>query len=240
MLNEHLRISKHFLLSSPPGQFEVIFRDLNEILVQTRTPLTSEWKEKVLNEYNERTGRVALQSTSSNDDHTAYDEMMKQYLQENYSGRGVKSNYSIDSYDDGKTTTILLYAERIQLHQYHAGSWTARYTIVEEEGGLVTMSGKISLHAHTFENGNLQLRSTIDLAPISNIKKDDTTTIIKQIQAWDETSVMDPLRNVYENMSSDILKQLRRVMPVTRTRFDWNVAGHRGIRELGSQVQGQK
>jgi len=227
---DQLRIARHLLLSSPPGQFELILRDLQDILSSSLTP---KWVEEIRTEYNSRTGREALLEPDQEKDKITdigLDEGMKNYIAEYYASQGVKSNYRITAGENGAEFSILLYAERIQLEHFHAGSWTARYSI-KTCGDAMAISGKISLHAHTFENGNLQIKSMVNLPEVQT-KKDG---IFKQIKKWDEESVMT-LRGVYDDMSGDILKKLRRVMPVTRTRFDWNVEGHRGIRELGVEV----
>ena len=56
--NDQLRIARHFLLSSPPGQFDHTLRDLHELLSSALTP---EWSEEIQKEYNSRSGREALQ-----------------------------------------------------------------------------------------------------------------------------------------------------------------------------------
>jgi len=236
---DDLRIAKHLLLSSPPGQFDLILSGLSEIL---QHPLTSKWKEDCLIEYNQRTGYRALVGVASTDTDNDgdYSEEIKRYLRDYYTSHGVKSHYIFDTNENTKTTNILLYAERVQLQHYHAGSWSARYTIEKDADSAaspsIVISGKITLHAHTFENGNVQIRSTADLAPLT-LPSASPLAVLQQIQSWEEEAVMKPLEKVYEDMSSEILKKLRRTMPITRTRFDWNESGHRGIRELGSQVQ---
>ena len=232
--SDQLRIAKHLLLSSPPGQFDLILQDLTEIISPSQ-----DWIKTIRHEHNSRTGREALDSSNApklENDSLDLQDGMQQYTDQFYNARGVNANHVLSSPNADGQVTILLYAERIQLQQYHAGSWTARYFInehVDEE--KLTISGKIVLHAHTFENGNLQLKSIVDLPRVETNK----SGIFQQIQKWDEDSVM-ALRGVYDDMSGDILKKLRRVMPVTRTRFDWNVEGHRGIRQLGIEVQNRE
>ena len=246
---DQLRIAKHLLLSAPPGQFDLIARDLCEIL-PSGSVLTPEWIHSVQIEYNSRTGRDALVNPESVSDSTtdadpdpmcqSLHEGMKNHLSQYYSSEGTQSNYSLTRSKDGGEYTLLLYAERIQLQHYHAGSWTARYTLqCHHTGDSVRISGKVRIHAHTFENGNLQLTSTADL-PETTTEMGSREEIFRQIRQWDEAIVLQPLRDVYEDMSGDILKKLRRVMPVTRTRFDWNVQGHRGIRELGAEVHSRE
>jgi hypothetical protein len=231
---DQLRIAKHLLLSSPPGQFHLVLQDLTEIVSPSQ-----EWIETVRKEYNSRTGREALldQQQQDQSDSLGLNDNMQQYIDDFHSSKGVQSNHVISHPNNDGLVTILLYAERIQLQQYHAGSWTARYFINEIDGnGTVSMSGTLVIHAHTFEIGNLQLKSIVNLPVVETSK----SGIFQQIQKWEEESV-GTLRGIYDDMSGEVLKKLRRVMPVTRTRFGWkNAEGHKGIRQLGIEVQNRE
>mmetsp|Transcript_20606 Transcript_20606/g.30404 ORF Transcript_20606/g.30404 Transcript_20606/m.30404 type:complete len:238 (-) Transcript_20606:53-766(-) len=233
--SDQLRIAKHLLLSSPPGQFHLVLQDLTEIVSPPQ-----EWIATIRKEHDSRTGREALdqrdQQQQDQSDSLGLKDNMQKYIDEFYSSKGVQSNHVISPPNNDGQVTILLYAERIQLQQYHAGSWTARYFINENDGNdTVSMSGTIVIHAHTFENGNLQLKSIVDLPRVETSK----SGIFQQIQKWDEESVVT-LRGIYDDMSGEVLKKLRRVMPITRTRFDWNAEGHKGIRQLGIEVQNRE
>lgn len=229
---DQLAIARDLLLSSPPGQFEVILQDLFQLITP---PLPNEWIDKVRTEFHSLTGREALSelatSATMDDDPLGLQEGMKRHIEKYYSARGVKSNYVIDTSSDNAKYSILLYAERIQLEKFHAGSWTARYTITENEKNVVCIKGKAVLRAHSLEHGNVQVKTTVDF-PSTEIPKDD---IFQKNQNWEE-SLMNSLGDTYDEISTDALKRFRRVMPVTRTRFDWNLLGHRGIRQLGAEV----
>ena len=226
-MSDEERILKHFLLSSPPGQFDLILKDLESL-----SELSPDFVHQTRSEYNSRTGKEILQSTE-NLEFGNLQQDLGNYVDTYYKSKDVNSNYVIASNSEGGAN-VIIYAERIQLQQFHSGSWTARYSI-EKDNDSLTISGKVVLHVHAFESGNLQLNSTTDFPSA----KASMAGIVAQIQKWDE-ELMQNLDSIYENMSSDILKKLRRVMPVTRTRFDWNIAGHRGVRQLGMEVKKNK
>jgi len=48
--------------------------------------------------------------------------------------------------------------------------------------------------------------------------------------------VVSSLHEVYDGLNAGVLKKLRRVMPVTRTKFDWNVASMRLHKDVGMGV----
>jgi len=54
---------------------------------------------------------------------------------------------------------------------------------------------------------------------------------VKQIGDW-EQEVVDSVAELYDSMGEK-LKSLRRVMPVTRTKMEWNVLSHRMVKLLG-------
>lgn len=177
------------------------------------------------------------------------EEKMRSHLESYYSSKGVVSNVQItntsdvsNSGDDGSSTfTILIYAERIQLPQYHAGSWLSRYTITisPASSNTLTMDGTVRIHAHTFENGNVQMNSTTTLGPITITDHPQSTAadfVANKIQSWEEDRVVSSLHEVYDGLNAGVLKKLRRVMPVTRTKFDWNVASMRLHKDVGMGV----
>jgi len=258
MSDEQFQIVERLLLSSPPGQFQQLVSTLQFILEDSATDggtapiLNRESIQQIQNTYNSTTGREALVLSQSKNDQGDDDNSndfgkelkrsLKNYLEKHYSSKGVESDFFMKASDDGSTYDIILYAERIKLKQYHAGSWVARYTIVNSDNSITTVNGTVKIHAHSFENGNVQIKSETELptAAIENTNSSDLVEgIVTQIQKWDEECVLQPLHGVYQDMSTDIMKKMRRVMPVTRTRFDWNVEGHRFVKAVGADMKGK-
>lgn len=64
-----------------------------------------------------------------------------------------------------------------------------------------------------------------------------TRLIVEKIQSWEEDHVVTPFHEAYENLGTGALNKLRRVMPVTRTKFDWNVASHRLHKNIGMGIE---
>lgn len=248
---EKIRIAREILLSSPPGQFQETVSNLKcmiDIDPHSTQLLTRGFIQEVQSVYDSTKGREILGNEDSasggiqDDDEFGkkLNQSFHNYVQNFYSSKGVESNYTINtSSSDGENDNcnrynVILYAERIKLPQYHAGSWFAKYTIDRKsnDGGVV-LNGVVEIHAHTFESGNVQLKSKVEF-PSSAIEESASLAddIVAQIQKWDEEHVVSPLKNVYNDMSADILKKMRRVMPVTRTKFNWNVEGHRFVKTM--------
>jgi hypothetical protein len=48
---------------------------------------------------------------------------------------------------------------------------------------------------------------------------------------------MEKLEDIYLNLSKDLLGALRRRLPVTKQKFDWERAGTGGVAKLGKNLQ---
>ena len=49
--------------------------------------------------------------------------------------------------------------------------------------------------------------------------------------------LMEKLEDIYLNLSKDLLGALRRRLPVTKQKFDWERAGTGGVAKLGKNLQ---
>lgn len=268
---DRLAISRRLLLSSPPGQFDLILADLRNIQKSTSVAdglLSDDWAEGVRSEYEQITRRDCLDASSGGEEgetdlEKALREAIGKYMSDHYVGSTIgkekvggepkegtsnRSNFAVksDRGDDGKIT-IRTYAENVDLRNYRAGSWSAEYRISPSgEGGSggssseVEIEGTVDVVAHAFENGNVQMRSSIPLGPSavgadSKSPQDVARAVVDQIQRWEDDDVQGKLGTMYDSVNDTMLKSLRRVMPVTRTRMDWNLATHRLAKTMASR-----
>jgi hypothetical protein len=234
---------RSILLAAPPGQFDLILEDLQSISqslpdADVVYALRAEWASSTGHAIVETSADSVTNDESSDGRIYALRKAMDDYMSLKFSSPGVRAAHQVGiSSDDATTLTITTYAARIDLHNHNAGSWKACYTV---SSSLGLISGSVSITAHTFENGgNVQLHSNICLDEttaecITSNNDDDgdkqlswAKSIAKKIQAWEDTEVMVKLTEMYESMSNDYLKTLRRVMPITRTKMEWNVMAHR-------------
>lgn len=215
MSNEsRLNIARLMLLAAPPGQLDSLLQDFKAIFAAGGETLDEAWLEQVRTDYQStRTDADAPRSAKE-----LYGNI-KSYQQEYYSSKGVVSALVVT--EEGDDLVVRTYAERIDESNCHAGSWTAQWTVMSS--GQV--KGTVKVHALCYEEGSIQLHSTRDFGPSS------TTNVVKQIGDW-EQQVVDSISELYVSMGEK-LRSLRRVMPVTRTKMDWNVLSHRMVKLLG-------
>jgi len=110
-----------------------------------------------------------------------------------------------------------------KLDNYYAGRWVAEWTLEVPSGGSIgQLTGKVSCNVHYFEDGNVQLedkctfQAEVEAEP-SRVGK----AFADQVQTF-EKAYMTKLEEIYQNMSETVLQGLRRRLPVTRTKYDWD------------------
>ena len=231
---------RNILLASPPGQFDIILEDVRSIAPPKS--LTEDIVADIRAEWATISGNAIIEE-ESNDESDGYISALRNALDDcislKYSSAGVRAAHRVKR--EQEKIKITIYAERIDLNNHSAGSWKSCYIVSPSLGCI---NGNVSITAHTFESGgNFQLHSfeCFDESNSDCLDSSDgeeerllwAKTIAKKIQTWEDCEVMGKLANMYERMSEEYLKGLRRVMPVTRTKMDWNVMSHRVQLELG-------
>jgi hypothetical protein len=236
---------QRILLASPPGQFDIILEDLRSIVPKS-TLLEPSFVALILSEWEAANGCIAAGGDSGSECGdakfyiTSLSEAMDVYIATNFSSPGVRAahNVTASTVDETPTLTVATYAERIDLQNHRAGSWKGCYKICPNSGSI---HGEISVWAHTFENGgNVQMISNLSLdASLSRCSPSDgsekrsswASALTRLIRSWEEIEVIK--YHTYESICNTHLKRLRRVMPVTRTKMEWNVMAHRARQTLG-------
>ena len=77
--------------------------------------------------------------------------------------------------------------------------------------------------------------SNKDVAVQQGVYGNDTELgkIIEEYIVKSETAIQNSLEEMYSNMSQETLRSMRRVMPVTRMKMDWNIDSVRMTRQVG-------
>jgi capping protein alpha len=89
---------------------------------------------------------------------------------------------------------------------------------------------------HYFEDGNLQLVTskrgdTVALTSASSSPAQIVTKVIDHIKQF-EISIQSGLEEMYNAMNNETFKSMRRVMPITRTKMEWNINAVRMVRQV--------
>jgi capping protein alpha len=126
--------------------------------------------------------------------------------------------------DDG-SLFIAISAEKIK-HEggCWSGQWKSEWSV---EAGSI--NGTASIMSHYYEEGNVQMHNLKDFEPTQI--KEDAKAIAKHIEK-SEATLHKAFDKMYKTMSTTTFKELRRMLPVTATKFNWSDAGASTMRQV--------
>ena len=98
---------------------------------------------------------------------------------------------------------------------YRNGRWRSFYIL---EPSTSSVKGSIKVDVHYYEDGNVRLLTT--KAVSLNLSSATANEIVKQI-ALTEKKYQDELNRAFSNLSEGAFKGLRRQLPITRQKIEW-------------------
>lgn len=217
------------LMSAPPGQFHLVLQD---IIALNSGSIPDSIGTK--SQHYANTGRYFIDAPEEGNDHplaAALQVQLTSYKDKFYSTEGLSVGFRVES--KGNTLLVSIYTEGVDAKNCHSGSWFSQWKIQVDGTTEASISGKVTVHAFSHEECNVQFHTIKDFGVINvTAKGNDLSEIfIAQILTW-ENEVMNSCETLHDDMR-DKLKSLRRVLPVTRTKMDWNVVTHRMVKILG-------
>ncbi|KAG8679873.1 F-actin-capping protein subunit alpha, partial [Ceratobasidium sp. 395] len=160
----------------------------------------------------------------------ALEESTLRYLSEFFQ-EGVTSVFTSTS--KSNTYIIQIVANKYNPQNFWSGRWRSEY-IVDIDNGEIT--GKIFVNVHYYEQGNVQLQTTYtpNLTLPSSLTPSSAPKILAII-AEKEGEHERALSNAYSDLGEKTFKSLRRALPLTRQKLDWDkVLGYKLGAELAA------
>lgn len=135
-----------------------------------------------------------------------------------------------DSGGGESTVHLCISSSKFNANNFWNGHWRSAWA-VNVTMVTVNIKGAIGVDAHYFEEGNVQMKSThdckartLEVADVSNMSV-VATAVVEAVKA-EEIKFLEGLTKFYEYNNNTTFKELRRTLPVTRTKFQWDQASH--------------
>ncbi|VDN04279.1 unnamed protein product [Thelazia callipaeda] len=169
---------------------------------------------------------IDIQSESTNDIgaefwRKALQEEADKYIDSHYEETGLAVVFVTKG-----TLTLCIESHRYQPKNFWNGRWRSQWIIPFADGKneLCEIKGIIKVHVHYYEDGNVQLVSTKEASAKVAYTADLAQTARDVFKAiWSEESrYQDAVQENYQQMSTTTFKALRRQLPITGVKFDWN------------------
>ncbi|CAD5117296.1 DgyrCDS6083 [Dimorphilus gyrociliatus] len=152
-----------------------------------------------------------------------------------YSGIGSFSVYG--STVEGKIkVAACLESHRYSPKNYWNGRWRTVWSM-EIDNDICLVHGQLKVQVHYFEDGNVQLVTTKEFEDkIKATTPEETAKALCNLVVEAETKYQTALSENYKTMGETTFKALRRQLPVTRTKIEWEkIVGYKIGAELKNQ-----
>jgi capping protein alpha len=137
--------------------------------------------------------------------------------------------------DVGGKSTITCCIGRcdLNLSNYWAGLWRSHWVLECSGSSSGQLKGTVHSNVHYFEDGNVQLDdSTTFSCELSGSNLAEA--MAKKVEEY-EMEFNKGMEETYATMSETVLQGLRRRLPVTRVKFDWD--NKASVHKLASELQ---
>nr|CAG8446623.1 15910_t:CDS:2 [Entrophospora candida]CAG8449299.1 142_t:CDS:2 [Entrophospora candida] len=247
-IEEKLKISTNFLLDSPPGEVSFVYDDIRVLMADDEN--FTKGIMNALEQYNtEQYITVTLPDQEMPND-KFFDPKSKKIFKLDHLNQTVTeveshefdeaaeplrleietaaTNYVKDHYPNGVLTVYskdntVIYMLLIYFFLKHRnGRWQSTWIISPESNEL---KGTVKVNVHYYEDGNVQLNATKDFELSTSTNSDDLNAkaeaYIKLI-CKAENEYQASLNESYVELSENTFKGLRRALPLTRHKLDWD------------------
>ncbi|KAK2731828.1 F-actin-capping protein subunit alpha [Myotisia sp. PD_48] len=141
------------------------------------------------------------------------------------------SSYGVYPTENDTSVAIVLVSNKYSPNNFWNGRYRAIYHLPLSSS--TTISGNIHIAVHYYEDGNVSLNNTKPIS-IPMPSSSPAESIVKRIASI-EKSHQNELNDAFDRLSEGAFKGLRRQLPITRQKVEWEKVG--GYR-LGKDISG--
>ena len=160
----------------------------------------------------------AQQTDIQNELRDAIESKVKEYLGKCYQMEVTRYNVY---FDGGNKIVVLISVHNLNLKAFWSGEWLSTWEL-DISGNQV--KGTLRANTYYYEEGNIQFG--LDTKFSTTIGGGDNKTVANNLVEFiktSENSVQLELEKVYDELSENYIKPLRRKLPVTGTKMNWNI-----------------
>jgi len=229
--SEKVQVVTNFLLHAPPGEFDEVFNDVRVLL--NNDNLLTEGAASAFSQYNKdqllpvKLGESEVQGivTDHNDLQpwteglrSAIETEIVSYVKNHYK-HGVTAVFSKEA---GKSFVVCIEDHQYSPKNFWNGRWRSQWT-VNINGSKAEVLGVLKVQVHYYEEGNVQLVSSKEVKENISVGSDlETSKALVKLMKDSEEEYQSGISENYQTMSDTTFKALRRALPVTKTKVDWD------------------
>jgi capping protein alpha len=136
------------------------------------------------------------------------------------------SSYAIFPTADASALALLTVANKYSPTNYWNGRWRSSYIYTPSSS---TLAGAIKVDVHYYEDGNVRLLTNKDVS-LSGVAGKDVVRRIADV----EKKYQEDLNRAFGALSEGAFKGLRRQLPITRQKIDWDkISGYKLGQDIG-------
>lgn len=153
----------------------------------------------------------------------------------NHYKHGFCSVFSTDN-GEGRAIVVCIEDHQFQPKNFWNGRWRSVWT-VQLENPQAEVTGVLKVQVHYYEDGNVQLVSSKEIKEgMAYLSDEQLARELVHLMETSESEYQSAISANYETMSDTTFKALRRQLPVTRSKIDWNkIVGFSIGKELKTQ-----
>jgi len=167
----------------------------------------------------------------------ALEKELTSYVKVHYKGAACSV---FSSSDQGLVSLVACTeAHKFQPSNFWNARWRARWAVSFQpstKSDNIELNGILKVQVHYYEDGNVQLVSHKEIKELISINDHEQTakSIVKAIEKA-ENEYQNAISENYQTMSETTFKALRRALPITRAKIDWNkISSYKIANELKS------
>lgn len=233
----------------PPGEIKEVYNDLIAIAgensketildvieqynIRNKLPVDVEGHSIIISEYNkdgsnfidpinglsftvdhlnQKSENVQTNELKLNETQQKIINNLKDYTSKDFPGKVTYAIYELPNETD--KYAIIIVSTRDNSSNFWNGHWKSEYIF---DASSKSLTGKINIQVHYYEDGNVNFKST------KEIDEEGVTDVVKVISEF-ENSFERELDTSFTNLNEKQFKNLRRRLPITRSKVNWGKA----------------